>query len=80
MFEVHQPDFDMSPLAGDEEDCPRGGALSPIPFRGLSPVEGEEGRPKFEDSPGFSPICPPKTPIRKILRKSQEESYIQGGR
>ncbi|XP_052801620.1 uncharacterized protein LOC128232223 isoform X2 [Mya arenaria] len=81
MFEVHQQiDFDaVSPVSGD--DAPQGphSPMSPIPFGSLSPEEnlGEELRPKFEDSPGFSPIRPPKTPIRKILRKSQEESYIQ---
>lgn len=81
MFQPHGPDFDISPLSDFRGS---GGAskqnrISPIPFPGMSPESVEdEFRPKFEDSPGFSPIRAPKTPIRKILRKSQEESYIQG--
>ena len=79
MFQVHSADFEISPVsdfrgAHSGRDSP----VSPIPFTGISPDSmGDDIRPKFEDSPGFSPIRPPKTPIRKILRRSQEESYIQ---
>ncbi|KAH3830388.1 uncharacterized protein LOC127877570 [Dreissena polymorpha] len=77
MFEMHPDEFDISPVtAGDSGR--HHSLVSPIPFQGLMEENTEDDfRPKFEDSPGFSPIRPPKTPTRKILRKSQEESYIQ---
>ena len=81
MFEPSPSSFCISPIR-DLDDAAQHGIVSPIPFEGISP-EGAVGgmaQPKFVDSPGFSPIRPPKTPIRKIMRRSQEESYLQGMR
>lgn len=80
VFQVHSADFDISPVTEfNAMHAGRDSRLSPIPFQGVSPDEhlSEDFRPKFEDSPGFSPIRAAKTPIRKVLRRSQEESYIQ---
>ena len=78
MFNPGNASFSISPI-GDLEMHGEAGMMSPIPFEGISP-EGAAAnfQPKFAESPGFSPIRPPKTPIRKIMRRSQEESYIQG--
>ena len=79
MFEPSPAGLCISPVR-DLDDNAQHGIMSPIPFEGISP-EGAVGgmaQPKFVDSPGFSPIRPPKTPIRKIMRRSQEESYLQG--
>ncbi|XP_053383754.1 uncharacterized protein LOC128549974 [Mercenaria mercenaria] len=79
VFQAHSADFEISPVSDFcDPHSGRDSPMSPIPYHGISPDNHEEDfRPKFEDSPGFSPIRPPKTPIRKILRRSQEESYIQ---
>ncbi|KAL4225206.1 hypothetical protein ACF0H5_015897 [Mactra antiquata] len=81
MFQPHGLDFDISPLHDDDQRSTgdsKHSRISPIPFPEMSPETIDDDiRPKFEDSPGFSPIRSTKTPIRKILRKSQEESYIQ---
>ena len=76
MFEPSPANFSISPV----HDLDQPGIVSPIPFEGISPegAVGGDAAPKFVESPGFSPIRPPKTPIRKIMRRSQEESYIQG--
>ena len=79
MFDPGHGSFSISPIA-EVEGQGHHGMVSPIPFEGISPegAAGDDMRPKFAESPGFSPIRPPKTPIRKIMRRSQEESYIQG--
>jgi len=79
MFEPCPGDIDLSPVVGFDPQHRPQSPVSPIPFGDLSTDDREEElRPQFEDSPGFSPIRPQKATIRKILRKSQEESYIQG--
>ena len=78
MFCVDGANFDVSPVS-DSDDKHHESPVSPITITGkVYNREAEEFHPKFVESPGFSPIRPPKTPIRKILRRSQEESYIQG--
>lgn len=77
LFEPGREEIDLSPVVGFDAQL-RHSPVSPIPFGDLSTDDKEDVHPRFEDSPGFSPVRPVKTQIRKILRKSQEESYIQG--